>query len=427
VTLLAVLEPGATRNAVAVAVFVLAYALIAARRLRWLPIGRPAGALLGAVLMVALGVLTPEESYKAINHDTIVLLLGMMLITAYLDEAAFFDWAVGGLLRLGGTPWRLLVLVSLLAGVLSAFLVNDAVCLFMTPIVVLVCARCGLPFAPYLLALATSANIGSAATLVGNPQNMIIGSLSKLRFGEFMLASGAASLVGLAVNIGLLWLYYGRALPPALTLPEGGHVGREPDPRKLARVLAVVALVVVGFFVRPRELAYVTLAGAVALMVVDRADPKRAFERVDWTLLVFFCALFVVVDGLRQTGFVEATWTASRPYLALGEPRGVAIFTLLIVAGSNLVSNVPLVLLTGPYLGTLGADPLTGWALLAFTSTIAGNLTLIGSVANIIVAEGAKEHHALGFFEYLRFGAVSTVLVLLAGVPVLIVCARWAG
>lgn len=425
-TLLAVLEAGPTRNAIAVAVFVLAYALIAARRLRWLPIGRPAGALLGAVLMVVLGVLSPEESYKAINHDTIVLLLGMMIITAYLDEAAFFDWAVGGLLRLGGTPWRLLALVSLLAGGLSAFLVNDAVCLFMTPIVVLVCARCQLPFAPYLLALATSANIGSAATLVGNPQNMIIGSLSKLPFGRFMLASGAAALVGLLVNLGLLWLYYGRSLPATFSLPGDAHVGRDPDPRALRRVLAVVALVVVGFFLRPRELAYVTLAGAVALMVLERAEPKRIFERVDWTLLVFFCALFVVVDGLRQTGFVEAVWTASRERLALGEPGGITLFTLLIVVGSNLVSNVPLVLLTGPYLGTLGADPLTGWALLAFTSTVAGNLTLMGSVANIIVAEGAKEQYTLGFFEYLRFGAVSTVAVLVTGVPVLVLCARWA-
>lgn len=419
----------AARNVLAVVVFCFTYVLIAARRLRWLPIGRPAGALLGAVAMVGLGVLTPKQSYAAINQDTIALLLGMMLITAYLDEAAFFDWVVSRFLAWCRTPWQLLLLVAVLSAVLSAFLVNDTVCLFMTPIVVLTCTRAKLPMGPFLIALATSSNIGSAATLVGNPQNMIIAHLSRLPFLRFLAVAGPAAAVGLLVNVGLLWLYYGRRLPDRLEVEAAAAGAQEEqarDPAKLRRVLLVVGLVVLGFLA-DCDLGYTTLAGACALIVLDRVEPRRAFERVDWTLLVFFCGLFVVVAGLERTGFVERVWTAARPNLDLSTTSGLDLFAVLVVVGSNLVSNVPLVLLTGPYLEGLGAPPLVGWGALAFVSTIAGNLTLIGSVANIIVAEGAKEHYTLGFVEYLRFGLVSTLLVLAAGLPVLVLAARLVG
>lgn len=413
-------------NLVAVAIFCLTYALIAARRLRWLPIGRPAGALLGAVLMVAAGVLTPEQSFEAIDHDTIVLLLGMMLIAAYLDEAAFFDWVVTGALRVCKTPWALLVLASLLSAALSAVLVNDAVCLFMTPVVVVTCARARLPMGPYLIAVATSANIGSAATLVGNPQNMIIGSLSGIPFAAFLARSGPAALVGLAINVALLRVYYRRHLPEVFTLTESAPA-RPIRRAEIARVCAVILAVVIGFFAG-LHLGYTTLGGAVALIVLERAEPRGAFARVDWALLVFFCALFVVVRGLASTGFVDEVWRAAQPWLGLEHAGGLGAFTGLIVVGSNLVSNVPLVLLAGPYMQALGgATPELGWVLLAFVSTVAGNLTLIGSVANIIVAEGAKDHYTLGFVEYLRFGLVSTLLVLAAGVPVVWVVARALG
>ncbi len=411
-------------TALAVAIFALTYVLIAARRLQVLPIGRPAGGLLGAVLMVATGVLTPEQSFAAIDHDTIVLLLGMMLVTAYMDQAAFFDRLVTAVLRTCRTPWGLLVVVGLLPGVLSAFLVNDAVCLFMTPVVVTTCARARLPMSPYLIALATSANIGSAATLVGNPQNMIIGSLSRMDFAGFLARSGPAALVGLAVNLALLRLYYRSSLPAALPPLDDAPPAGPPRTRELTRVSVVLGLVVVGFFAG-LHLGYTTLAGAVALIVLERVEPRGAFARVDWALLVFFCALFVVVHGLASTGVVEAVWSRAAPWLDLDAPRGVSMFSGLVVVGSNLVSNVPLVLLVGPHLQALGGpSPELGWVLLAFVSTVAGNLTLIGSVANIIVAEGAKDHHTLGFVEYLRFGAVSTLCVLAAGVPVAWVVTR---
>jgi Na+/H+ antiporter NhaD/arsenite permease-like protein len=408
--------------AIAVAIFAVTYVLIAARRLHLLPIGRPAGALLGAVLMVALGVLTPAESFAAVDDGTIVLLLGMMLVTAYLDAAAFFDRVVGLLLRTCRTPWGLLVVVAVAAALLSAFLVNDAVCLFLTPVVVAACARARLPMGPYLIALATSANIGSAATLVGNPQNMIIGGLSGLGFVPFLARSGAAALAGLVVNVALLRAYYGRALPA--TLPTLEPLEVPPATRGLARASVVLAGVVVGFFAGG-HLGYTALAGAVALIVLERQEPRAAFARVDWALLVFFCALFVVVRGLASTGVVEAVWDRGAGRLDLSTPAGAGLFSALVALGSNVVSNVPLVLLAGPHVARLpGPQAELGWLILAFASTVAGNLTLIGSVANIIVAEGAKDRYTLGFFEYLRFGAVSTVLVLAAGVPVLVLVTR---
>jgi Na+/H+ antiporter NhaD/arsenite permease-like protein len=415
-------------KALAVIIFCFTYALIAARRLRVLPIGRPAGGLLGAVLMVACGVLSPEESFAAIDHDTIVLLLGMMLITAYLDQAAFFDWVVSGVLRVCRSPWALLVIAAVLSAVLSALLVNDTVCLFMTPVVVATCARAKLPMGPYLLAVATSSNIGSAATLVGNPQNMIIGSprFSGMPFGEFLLRSGTAALVGLALNVALLWLYYGRRLPAAMPAVDEAPA-REAKRGDLGRVSIIIAAVVVGFFAGG-HLGYTALAGAVALIVLERAEPRQAFARVDWALLVFFCSLFIVVRGLASTGLVAQAFEAARPFLDLERPQGVAAFCAVVIVGSNLVSNVPLVMLAGPYMKDIGgAQPELGWVLLAFVSTIAGNLTLIGSVANIIVAEGAKDHYTLGFVEYLKFGLVSTLLVLAAGVPVIWIVTRSLG
>jgi len=416
VSILSVVLGKAMNNTIICGVFALTYVLIASRRLSVIPIGRPAGALLGAVLMVAVGALTPEESYRAVDGNTILLLFGMMILTAYLERADFFRWVTGKILRMARTPWRLLWSFSLLAGVLSAFLVNDTVCLFLTPVVVAVCTRANLPMGPYLIGLATCANIGSAATLVGNPQNMIIGSLSGYPFVDFIRAAGPAACAGLAVNILLLRLYYGRRLPAVFTLREAETLSVSLTPG-LGFLLAVVGLVVAGFF-SGLHLGFTTLAGALVLIVADRREPRDIFARVDWALLVFFCCLFIVVEGLAGTGLVEKLWSDALPFLSLSRPGGLALFTGLMSLGSNLVSNVPMVLLIGPHLGELGPEK-AGWVLLAFTTTVAGNLTLIGSVANIIVAEGAKSHYELGFFEYLRFGFVSTLLVLAVGVTVI--------
>jgi Na+/H+ antiporter NhaD/arsenite permease-like protein len=404
-----------------IAIFALTYLLIAARRLRWLPIGRPSGALLGAFLMVATGALTPEMSYAAIDGDTIVLLFAMMALVAYVERAGFFEWAAGHAIRRARTPVGLLVDVSVLAGVASAFLVNDTVCVFLTPLVVLTCRRADLPLGPYLIATATSANLGSAATLVGNPQNMIIGGASGLSFATFAALAAPVAALGLAVNTGLLLLYYRRRLG---TAPLHAPPPAAPDPRRLARVGLVVAGVVVAFFAGG-HLGFSALGGLIALILLEREDPQDVFARVDWTLLVFFAALFIVVAGLATTGLVDAAWRAAGPSLSHHTAPGLAALTALYVTGSNLVSNVPMVLLAAP--GVAAEDSAFAWVLLAFVTTVAGNLTLIGSVANIIVAEKARGAYELGFVEYLRFGAVSTLVVLAVCVPALVLLARLIG
>lgn len=397
-----------------VIIFCFTYILIAARRLRLLPIGRPAGALFGAVLMVAVGALTPEESYHAINHDTIVLLFGTMLITVYLDHAGFFEWTAVKTLSLCKTPLSLMVILSMLAAVLSAFLVNDTVCIFLTPVVIAICRRTNLPMGPYLIALATSANIGSSATLVGNPQNMIIGSLSHMAFAKFLYYSGFAAAAGLAINTVLLCWYYRHSLPKELvtTTTEEAKV----DHQRLQIVGGVTLLVITGFFAG-LHLGYTAVAGSLILILSERKDPREAFSRVDWALLVFFCSLFIVTVALEKTGLIRQSWLALSPYIHLENLQGVCMFSGFMAFGSQVVSNVPMVLLTGPYLLQINSD--FGWVLLAFVTTIAGNLTLIGSVANIIVAEKARDYYRLGFWEYLRFGFLSTLLVLVVGVGII--------
>ncbi len=189
------------RELVASAIFVITYVLISGRQLKILPLNRPAAVLLGAVLVIATGAMTPERAYRAVNYDTLVLLLGMMLVSAYLYLAHFFEWAAELVLNFSRIPARLLLYVTLTSGILSALLVNDTICLILTPLVVAVIRRGNLPLLPYLIAVATSANIGSVATLVGNPQNMIIGHFSRISFPEFSRALLPAAIVGLAIKL----------------------------------------------------------------------------------------------------------------------------------------------------------------------------------------------------------------------------------
>ncbi len=410
----------------ATVIFTLTYLLIATGRQKLLPIGRPGGALLGAVLMVACSVLTPKESYAAIDHDTIVVLFAMMLLAIYLEEDGFFLRIAAFLAKRSKTPLGLLFGISLLAGAMSAVLLNDTVCVFLTPLVVTICARAKLPMGPYLIGLATSANIGSSATMVGNPQNILIGSMSGISFVEFLKYSILPAAVGMAINIFLLRVYYAKKLPKTLDLKAfDGEPQRVPTAfinalefQHRIPLASWVLLFVAAAFVAGYHLAYTTLAGVFLLIVIHRRDPRPELARIDWTLLVFFCGLFIVVAGFAKTGLPERAWRAAGPFMALDHATGISSFSAMLVAGSNIVSNVPMVLLAGPHLGAQQND-IFPWLLTAYVTTIAGNLTLVGSVANIIVSEAAREHYSLGFREFLRFGAISTVAVLAAGIPLL--------
>ncbi|HEY4272346.1 MAG TPA: anion transporter [Candidatus Udaeobacter sp.] len=393
------------------------YVLISGRQLKILPLNRPAAALLGAVLMVSTGVMTPERAYRAINYDTLVLLLGMMLISAYLYLAHFFEWAANVVLDYSRTPQRLFLYLTLTSGILSALLVNDTICLMLTPLVVAVIRRGKLPLLPYLIALATSANVGSVATLVGNPQNMIIGHFSRIPFAHFSQSLAPVAVVGLAINFGIVSFGFRNVLSAAV-------ISREPHvvPKLDLGLFAIVCAVFISIFVcfvSGLNLAWTALAGAVLVMVVARRDTHEVLKLVDWHLLVFFAALFVVVDGLNDTGLPDTIYRHLQPMFGSHGTTQAWNLAWFSVVGSNIFSNVPFVLVAGKWISHF-IDPSLMWKVLALATTFAGNLTIIGSVANMIVVESAREHLQVGFWDYARFGIPITILTTFAGILVLL-------
>jgi len=406
------------RELVASAIFAITYVLISGRQLKILPLNRAAAALLGAVLMIVTGVMTPERAYRAINYDTLVLLLGMMLISAYLYLAHFFERAAELVLNFSRTPARLLLYVTLTSGILSALLVNDTICLMLTPLVVSVIRRGKLPLLPYLVALATSANIGSVATLVGNPQNMIIGHFSHISFPEFSRSLLPAAVIGLAINFFILRFGF-RKMLSVTAIDRVDYLAPKLDRGLFAMVCVVLVSIFVGFLAG-LNLAWTAMAGAALVMVVARRDTHAVLRLIDWHLLLFFAALFIVVGGLSDTGLPEAIY--SRLQAIFGSSAAAQAWNLswFSVVGSNIFSNVPFVLVAGNWIARF-TEPTLMWKVLALATTFAGNLTIVGSVANMIVVESARDHIQVGFWDYARFGIPITILTTAAGVVVLLV------
>jgi Na+/H+ antiporter NhaD/arsenite permease-like protein len=405
------------KELLAILIFCLTYLLISGRQLKILPLNRPSAALLGTVLMVAFGILTPEQAYRAVDYDTLVLLLGMMLISAYLFLAGFFDWAADWILRRARTPQALLIYLIFTSGILSALLVNDIICLMLTPLVVAVMVRGKLPLAPYLLALAMSANLGSVATLVGNPQNMIIGHLSGIPFLRFSASLAPVALAGLAIQYVVLRVGFRRVLGQAVIR----RPTTQPPPlnrRLLILTLAVLGLVFVGF-VAGLNLSWTALAGGALVMVLAKRDTHQVLKLVDWNLLLFFAALFIVVEGLSQTGLPDQTYRHVQPLFGSSTASQAWNFAWFSMLGSNVFSNVPFVLVAGKWINNF-AHPELMWKVMALTTTFAGNLTIVGSVANIIVVESARGHVELGFWDYARYGIPVTILTTVAGVLILL-------
>ena len=389
-------------------VFAITYVLIAGRRLQWLPIDRPAGALLGAALVVVLRVLTPREALAAIDLPTIVLLFGVMGMGAFLAKDDLFERLAPWIARRARTRGRLLALLVWTAGPLAALVTNDAVCVLAAPVVVGWIRRWGLPRLPFLLALATASNTGSVATLVGNPQSMLCQSLGRLDFATYLSHAAPVALVGLAINHAVIALLFRREL--AAPLGEDGDAAPPAVGRGAAITLAVIVGSVVAY-TAGANLAFAALAGLVVLMLAHRAEPSHVWERVDGSVLLFFAGLFVVTHGLHASGLPADAFARFpvRGDCFGGWMRSAAIF----LAGSNVVTNVPFILVAQDEVARFAGAP--GWELLAMASTFAGNLTLLGSVANVIVAEKARDVGGLRFVEYLKVGVPVATLTTLAG------------
>lgn len=394
-------------NALHVILLILIYAAIAVGEVPRLRMTRATIALAGAALLVVVGAIGEHEAIEAIDIGTLLLLGAMMVINTNLRLAGFFRAVTARALRLARTPKVLLALVIGSAGVLSALFLNDTICLMLTALVVDIARRLERDPVPYLIGLATATNVGSVATITGNPQNIIIGQASGIPYLTFLAYLGPVSLLGLIVCWVVIVLLYRdefRGTLPAVELPPP-----RPFTPLLNRTLAIVVGLLIAFLLGA---PIVTAASfAAALLLLSRLRPARLLA-LDWDLLAFFAGLFAITGAVRATGISDALFTAAQPILSAGIPGLSAVTAVL----SNLISNVPAVLLLQTTIPAL-PDAQTAWLTLAMASTLAGNFTLLGSAATLIVAEiAASKGEDLSFMAFLKAGVPITLLTLAIGV-----------
>lgn len=395
-------------------VFGVTYVGIALGRFPRLVLDRTGIALLGAIAMLVIHGISVREAALHIDYETMLLLFGLMIFSAQLRVAGFYVWTGRFLTKLTDRPKRLLAGLIGVSALLSALLANDIVCLAFTPLLCQALLDAKKDPIPYLLALATSSNIGSAATIIGNPQNMYIGSVAGLPFGHFLLVMTPVVLVAL----GLCWVFtvviFRRRLHSSFSAQDSGlstqhslHAGDTLAPTSLPLQMAaperdlylitktlVVLGALVAFFLyktgpgASEWRAIAALAGAGILLCSRRAKAAKLYQLVDWNLLLLFMGLFVVNGAMKERHLTEQAFSAiAAQGLRLDEPFALSGATVIL---SNLVSNVPAVLLLEPTVSAAGSAKL--WYLLALVSTWAGNLTLVGSIANLIVAESASAY-----------------------------------
>ncbi|CAJ1952828.1 unnamed protein product [Sphenostylis stenocarpa] len=508
----------------------------------FLPIGRTAGSLLGAMLMVIFKVLSPDQAYGAIDLPILGLLFGTMVVTIFLERANMFKY-LGKLLSWKSRgPKDLLCRICLISAISSAFFTNDTSCIVLTEFVLKIARQHNLPPYPLLLALASSANIGSSATPIGNPQNLVIAIQGKISFGRFLMGILPAMLVGVVVNIVFLIVMYWKVLSspkdeedpisevlveeevishqfsPARmshfttlnsqecngnlevgnivqnssqvhvvkdqsissvsevqmihsgikdctpnsnaskegindtkeeTIPSknvavvvdksiGAHAMHSSEEKdymniKWKRVLwkscvYAITLVMLIAMLIGLNMAWTAIAAAITLVVLDFKDAGPSLDKVSYSLLIFFCGMFITVEGFKKTEIPGFMWDAMEPYSRIDHASGTAILAIVILILSNLASNVPTVLLLGARVAASAAaiskgDEEKSWLILAWVSTIAGNFSLLGSAANLIVCEQARRAPNLGytltFWTHLKFGLPSTLIVTAIGLTLI--------
>jgi Na+/H+ antiporter NhaD/arsenite permease-like protein len=388
-------------------IFLASYVVFALGKFPGLKIDRTGAAIVGAVGMVAFRIVRAEDALHDVNFRTVVLLFSMMLIVGNLHLVGFFEWNAEAVLR-RLKPEQLLPAVIFTGGFLSAFFVNDIVCLVMVPFVLSITRRMKLPPLPYLLAVATASNIGSVATITGNPQNMLIGSFSGIHYRVFLIHLGPVALVGLFIDWAVLhWIHMrntGLVAEPKDQIPLPAL-----DLSQLTKPVIVVTVVVAGFFAGV-DPALMAALGAAVLLITRTLEPQKLYKEVDWGLLVFFVGLFLIVGGAENAGITNKLLEIAHHW----NLQRMSVFTITVAALCNVVNNVPAVMLLKALVPGF-ANPRTAWMVLAMASTLAGNLTITGSVANIIVVETAKPEVEVGFKDYLKAGVPITVMTLLVG------------
>lgn len=393
----------------AILIFCGTYVVMAIGRLPGFRVDRTGAAIIGASLMIGCNVLTFEEAYAAIHYDTIILLFGMMIVVANLRLSGFFSAVSAWAVQNAHHPLALLAAIIVVSGVFSAFFVNDTMCIVLTPLVLEIVLALRRNPVPYLLAVAMASNIGSVATITGNPQNMMIGAFSGIPYREFAAALAPVALAGLALTFAVIAIIYRK---------EFALAGRVEPERVRLRVNGVlmwkslaVSGAMIGFFFAGWPVPKVALLAGALLLITRRVKPEKVYHEIDFSLLVLFVGLFIVVAGIEKTP-LSADAAAIASGYGLNRP---AILSTLAALLSNLVSNVPAVLVFKPLLSRL-ADPKEAWLILAMSSTLAGNLTILGSVANLIVVQRSRREAPISFLEYFKVGAPLTLATILVGI-----------
>lgn len=406
-------------------IFLLTFTLLSVRSIRSYRLDRPAVALFGAALMIAFGVVTPAQALDAIDLNVILLLLGMMLLVAGLDVCGFFDLVSRRVAEVSRSQVHFLVLLFTATAILSALVLNDTIVLLMTPIVVKACRTLKVNAVPYLVGLALAANIGSVATPVGNPQNAYIAIRGGIPFATFTGHLFLVAALSLLVGLGVVWFAFRRDLAAGVA---AFAEARKAAPvivnrRGLAFTLAAVVGTVAAFsLTSPTMLPFAALVGGALVLLVlpalARTTPRTLFEKVDWSILILFLGLFVVMKGVETSGLLTELLSrvgGAGPATDVWRLSGTAAVV------SNLVSNVPAVLLLSPFVLAAPAGSQQGlWFALAASSTLGGNATILGAAANIIVVQvAAKAGTDVSMKDFVRAGLPTAILTLLIAAALL--------
>ncbi|MGH8869175.1 MAG: ArsB/NhaD family transporter [Actinomycetes bacterium] len=411
--------------AVAVVVFVAAYVLIATEKVH-----RVAAALGGAAVMLAIGATDAEHAFysneSGVDWDVIFLLLGMMIIVGIIRQTGVFEYlAIWAAKKAKGRPYRILVMLSVITAVASAFLDNVTTVLLIAPVTVLLCERLRVPVPPFLIAIALASNVGGTATLIGDPPNIIIASRGDLSFNDFLVHLSPIVLVLMVVFLGLVRVLFRHAfrydperVAEVMALDEKETLHDKP---LLVRSLAVLAVVIAAFVlhtVLDLEPSVVALLGAGLLVAITRVTAQDAINEVEWPTLVFFGGLFVMVGALVEVGVIEELSEAASE--ATGGRLFFASMLLLGVSGvlSAIVDNIPYVATMSPIVADLvqnmkggPTDSTVLWWALALGADLGGNATAIGASANVVVVGLAERAgHRISFWEFTKYGLVVAVV-----------------
>ena len=370
-------------------------------------VDRAGAAIIGAVATVGLGVLSYEEATLAVDFKTIIILFSMMILVANLKLAGFFEFIGDALYQRVANKKQLLFAIIMASGIMSALAINDIVCLLFTPVALLICKKTQCNPLPHLLGVAMASNIGSAATLLGNPQNILVGSLSGMPFGSYFFTAGPVALVGLFATYGAISYCCRKELAGSFVAPAAGQ-------STVHMYLVIKSLLVLSFvfaaYIAGYDLALVACLGGAALLITRRVKPNKVYTSIDFNLLVIFIGLFVVVAGVEKSQLMKAAFD----FLSFNGFHNIGPFAAVTLVLSNIVSNVPAVLLLKFFIPEHNA--VYWWKALALFSTLAGNLTISGSIANLIVVEIAKRENVhITAWDYFKVGFPLTILTTLIG------------